>query len=150
MSATSDEAESEPKTAHAAGVAPLLRWLIRAASLGTLKREASAAAKATVIRVMLSAIAALLWLLVLGFLLATFVTWLSGVLGPIAAYAIVAAIFAAVALILHAVAASMAKHRHRFSLKAECGKDAPVDPTTIGALAVAALAGFFVGQRGKR
>ena len=59
-------------------------------------------------------------------------------------------VFAAVALILHAIAAGMAKRRHRFNFKAEFGKDGAIDQTTIGALAVAALAGFFVGQRGKR
>ncbi|MEJ0011243.1 MAG: hypothetical protein WDM94_01190 [Bauldia sp.] len=150
MSATSDQGESEPAAARTANAEPLLRWLIRAASLGALKREASAAARAAAIRVMLSIAAVLLWLLVAGFLLGAFVVWLAGLVGGIAAAAIVAAVFAIAAIILQAVAAQMARHRHRFNFTAEFGKDAPIDPTTMGALAVAALAGFFVGNRGKR
>ena len=149
MSATPDEGESEPAAARTASAAPLLRWLIRAASLAALKREASAAARATAIRVMLSVAAALLWLLVAGFLLGAFVVWLSGLVGGVAAAAIVAAVFAIAAIVLQAIAAQMARRRHHFNFKAEFGKDAPIDPTTLGALAVAALAGFFVGNRGK-
>jgi hypothetical protein len=147
MSNTSDETPTG--TTRTASAAPLLRLLIRAAGLAALKREATAAAKNTAIRVMLSVAAGILWLLVVGYLLATFTIWLSGLVGAIFACLIVAAIFAVIALILHLVAAGMKRQRHRFSLKAEFPKDAP-DATTLGALAVAALAGFFVGTRGKR
>ncbi|HVY20654.1 MAG TPA: phage holin family protein [Bauldia sp.] len=150
MSATSDEADSGPKTARSAGAAPLLRLLIRAVGLAALKREATAAAKNTAIRVALGVAAGLLWLLVLGYLLATFTIWLASLVGAIFACLIVAAIFAVIAIALHLVAAGIKRQRHHFSLKAELPKDMPVDPTTLGALAVAALAGFFVGTRGKR
>jgi hypothetical protein len=150
MSATSDEGESEPATARAAGAAPLLHWLVRAAGLAALKREAAVAARTAAIRVVLAVAAVLLWLLVAGFLLGAFVVWLSGIVGAIPAAAIVAAVFAIAAIVLQAIAAQLARRRHHFSFSAEFGKDAPVDPATLGALAVAALAGFFVGNRGRR
>lgn len=148
MSNTSDEAPAQK--ARTASAAPLLRLLIRAAGLAALKREATAAAKNTAIRVMLGVVAGLLWLLVVGYLLATFTIWLSTVVGPIFACLIVAAIFAVIALVLHLIAAQMKRQRHSFNLSANLPKDMPVDSTTLAALAVAALAGFFVGTRGKR
>jgi hypothetical protein len=68
-------------------------------------------------------------MLVLGYLLATFTIWLAGVVGAIYACLIVAAIFALVAVVLHLVAASVAR-RHRWNLRAE-------------------IPGFFAGSRGK-
>jgi len=107
-------------------------------------------------RMALRVVAGILWLLVAGFLMAAFVIWLSSVVGAIAACAIVAAAFAVVALILHFVAARMARRRHTWSLKtqfpglAEAIGNGTLDDSALGALAVAALAGFFVGLRGKR
>ena len=104
----------------------------------------------------LRVVAGILWLLVAGFLMGAFVIWLSGMVGPIAACAIVAAAFAVIALILHVIAARMARRRHTWNLKtqfpglAEAIDNGTLDDSALGALAVAALAGFFVGLRGKR
>jgi hypothetical protein len=122
---------------------------MRAAGLAALKREAAAAARATALRVALTALAIVLWMLVLGYLIATFTIWLAGVVGAIYACLIVAAFFALIALVLHLVAAGIARRRHHWNLKAEMPSFDGIDQTTLGALAVAALAGFFVGNRGK-
>jgi hypothetical protein len=148
MSSPEPEGTNE-KRAGAASGATLLRLLMRAVGLAALKREAQAAARATAIRVGLTAAAAILWLLVLGYLLATFTIWLAGLVGPIYACLIVAAIFALIAVVLHLVAASIARRRHRWNFKAEMPNLEGIDQTTLGALAIAALAGFFVGTRGK-
>ena len=156
MSTTPDTEEPAPAAASSAGgTAPLLRWLTRAASLGALRREAKATARNAGIRVMLTVTAGLLWLLVLGFLLGAFVVWLAGVVGGIAACAMVAAFFAVVALILHAVSARMARRKHRWQLETQfpglskAVGNTSLDEKTLGALVVAALAGFFIGLRGR-
>jgi Flp pilus assembly protein TadB len=144
------EAETEDTGAtRASSSAALLRLVMRAIGLAALKREAAAAARATALRVALTVAAGIFWLLVLGYLLATFTIWLAGIVGSIYACLIVAAIFALIALVLHLVAARMARRRHRWNLKAEMPNLDGIDQTTLGALAVAALAGFFVGNRGK-
>jgi Flp pilus assembly protein TadB len=157
MSTTPENDESAAAEApHAARNARLLRWLVRAASLTALKREATATAKNAGTRVALKVVAGVLWLLVAGFLMAAFVIWLSGIVGAIIACAIVAAAFAVIALVLHLIAARMARRRHTWNLKtqfpglAEAIGNGTLDDSALGALAVAALAGFFVGLRGKR
>jgi hypothetical protein len=139
-----------PGARRAASGAALFRLVMRAVGLAALKREATAAARATAIRVALTVVAGVLWLLVAGYLLATFTIWLAGIVGSIYACLIVAAIFALAAIVLHLVAASVARRRHRWNLKAEMPNLDGIDQTTLGALAVAALAGFFVGGRGKQ
>ena len=75
--------------------------------------------------------------------------------GDIAACAIVAAFFAIVAVILHAVSARMARRKHRWHLEtqfpglSEAIGSTSLDEKTLGALVVAALAGFFIGLRGR-
>lgn len=134
----------------------LLRWMIQAASLAALRGEVAAIARRTSRRAMLTAIAVLLWALVAGFLLAAFVVWLSGVLGPIWACAIVAAAFAAVALVLHLVAARMARDQPWVRFKAhvrelvEAAGQGAVEEGAVGALAVIALVGYILGRSRRR
>lgn len=122
MSATSEEGESEPSAARSASAAPLLRWLLRAAGLAVLKREAANAARTAATRVILAIATALLWLLVAGFLLGAFVVWLSGIVGAVPAAAILAAVFAVAAIVLQAVGAQLARRRHHFNLAGNRGR----------------------------
>jgi hypothetical protein len=85
---------------------------MRAVGLAALKREASAAVRATALRVALAVAAGIFWLLVVGYLLATFTIWLAGLVGSIYACLIIAAIFAVLALILQLVRASIARRQH--------------------------------------
>lgn len=159
MSDTTKPGEDSPGAAgepHAARTSSLLRWMIQAASLAALRGEAAAVAHRASRRAMLTATAVLLWALVAGFLLGAFVIWLSGRVGPILACVIVAAAFAVVALILHLVAARMARQAPWAQFKAhvrelvEAADQGAVEEGAIGALAVIALAGYILGSRGRR
>lgn len=148
--------EPDGENHHDARNARLLRWLIQATSLAALKGEAQAMARNAGIRAMLKVIAAVLWLLVVGFLLAAFVIWLSGIVGAIAACAIVAAIFAVVALVVQLIGARMARRRPHWHLKtafpalADAVKNGTLDDSALGALVLAVLAGLFLGIRGRK
>ena len=149
-------AESSSAPDHSARNARLLRWLIQATSLAALKGEAQAMARSAGIRAMLKAAAVVLWLLVAGFLLAAFTIWLSGIVGPIPACAIVAAAFALTALVLQLIGARMARHRPHWHLKtafpalSEAVRNGTLDDSALGALVLAVLAGLFLGVRGRK
>jgi hypothetical protein len=141
--------------AHADANARLYRWLVQAASLAALRGEAANVARRASLRAVLSAAAGLAWLLVAGFLLGALVVWLSGIVGPIYACAIVAGGFAVIALILHLVAARLARQQPWAQLKAHireavASADEATGEGTIGVLALVALAGFMLGARGRR
>jgi hypothetical protein len=140
---------------HADANARLYRWLVQAASLAALRGEAANVARRASLRAMLSAAAGLAWVIVAGFLLGALVVWLSGVVGPIYACAIVAAGFAVVAVILHLVAARLARQQPWARLKAHIREaveatDETAGEGAIGVLALVALAGFVLGTRGRR
>jgi len=156
VSDATEDRPPAPEASHAARNTGLLHWLLQAASLAALRGEAAEIAHRASRRVMLTAIAGLLWVLVAGFLLGALVIWLSGKVGPIYACAIVAGAFAVVALILHLIAARLARHQPWARFKAhvrelvEAAGNGAVEEGTLGALAVIALAGFILGSRGRR
>lgn len=140
---------------HADANSHLYRWLVQAAGIAALRGEAAAVARRTGLRVALSAGAGVAWALVAGFLLAALVVWLSGVVGAILACAIVAGGFALIALVLHLVAARLARQQPWARLKAHvremaAAADSGTGEGAVGALALVALAGFMLGARGKR
>lgn len=151
-----DGADATAEEAHAARNRRLLRWLIQATSLTALRGEAAAMARRASRRAMLTVAAGLLWLMAVGFAFGAFVVWLSGQVGTILACAIVAATFAAVALVLQLIAARMARKRpeSRFKLHlrelADAVGNGAAEETAVGALAIIALAGFILGLRGKK
>jgi hypothetical protein len=148
-------AASAADPAHADANAHLYRWLVQAASLAALRGEAANVAGRAGLRAALTAAAGLAWLLVAGFLLGALVVWLSGVVGPIYACAIVAGAFAVIALIFHLVAGRLARQQPWARLKAHireamASADVTAGEGAIGVLALVALAGFVLGTRGRR
>ena len=89
----------------------MLGSLISTIGLSALKNEVTSAAERTGRRAGLYALAAVLWLTAFGFLLAALAVWLTRLWGPIAAYAVVAAGLAVVALIVHLIIALSARRR---------------------------------------
>jgi hypothetical protein len=154
-----DKAGEDPQAAAGAAqhqTSTLLRWMIQAASLAALRGEIAAIARRTSRRVVLMAVALLLWALVAGFLLAAFVVWLAGVVGAIWACVILAAVFAVVALVLHLVSARMARDQPWTRFKAhvrelvEAAGQGVVEEGAVGALAVIALVGYILGRSRRR
>lgn len=140
---------------HEARNARLLRWLIQATSLVALKGEAAAMARAARTRAILKTIEIVFWIVVIGFAFGAFVTWLASVVGPLWACAIIAGVAAVVALILHLIGAYMSRHRPTIHLQsafpalAQASREGLLDDAALGALALAALAGIFLGTRSK-
>jgi hypothetical protein len=148
------ETHDTGQSAHADANVRLYRWLVQAAGLAALRGEAEAMARRASLRVMLSAAAGLAWLLVAGFLLGALVVWLSGLVGPILACAIVAGGFALVAVVLHVIVSRLARQQPWARLKAHIREvveaaDETAGEGAIGALALVALAGFVLGARGR-
>jgi hypothetical protein len=85
------------------------------AGLAALKREATAAVRATALRVGLTVAAGIFWLLVVGYLLATFTIWLAGLVGAVYACLIVAAIFAVLAVIVQLIRANLTRRPHSWT-----------------------------------
>jgi hypothetical protein len=83
----------------------MLRWLISAVGLAALREELQRLAR----RAALSAVAIVLWLIVVGFALAAFTVWLASVVGVIWALLIVAGAFALMAIVIHVIVATMAR-----------------------------------------
>lgn len=133
----------------------MLGRLISTIGLSALKNQVTTAAERTGRRAGLYALAAVLWLTASGFLLAALAVWLTRLWGPIAAYAVVAAGLAVVALIVHLIIALSARRRPRSDFSATLsglGLVAPAGAAAgpgadIGALAVVAVVGWLLGRR---
>jgi len=129
----------------------MLSWLLSALGLAALRSELAAMARRARQRALLLTLAALLWLAAIGFAFAALTIWLAGVLGPLAATAIVAVTFALIAGALQ-LAASMALRRDTSPTVAELladGGSAKLSggaANTLGSLAIVALAGYVIGR----
>jgi len=131
----------------------MLGRLISTIGLTALKNEVTTAAERTGRRAGLYALATVLWLTAFGFLLAALAVWLTRLWGPIAAYAVVAAGLAVLALIVHLILALSARRRPQTDFSAALsGLAAPAGAAAgpgadIGALAVVAVVGWLLGRR---
>lgn len=130
----------------------MLGRLISTIGLSALKSEITSAAERTGRRAALYAVAAILWLTTIGFLLAALAIWLTGLWGPIAACAAVAGGLAVLALIVHLVLALSARRRPRSDFGATLGLSTPAGAAArpggdIGALAIVAVVGWLLGRR---
>jgi hypothetical protein len=131
----------------------MLGRLISTIGLSALKNQVTSAAERTGRRAGLYALAAVLWLTAFGFLLAALAVWLTRLWGPIAAYAVVAAGLAVVALIVHLIIALSARRQPQSDFGAALAglaapAGAPAGPgSDIGALAVVAVVGWLLGRR---
>ncbi len=131
----------------------MLRWLISTVGLAALQGEVSAAVRRAVRRALLGALAVLLWLVALGFAVATFIIWLSGELGPIAACGIVAAALAIGGLVVQFVLAMSASRRRRerppsplSDLAAGFDGKPGAGVGTLGSMVIVAVAGYLLGR----
>ncbi|MEX0851714.1 MAG: hypothetical protein WD036_00295 [Bauldia sp.] len=127
----------------------MLSWLFSAVGLAALKGEFAAIRRRTRRRVVALLLAALFWLLALGFALAALTVWLTGQLGGLAACAIVAGGAAVIALVLQLVASMTGRRpaQSTASLFAEGGPRAGgADGGMLGSVAIAALAGYLLGR----
>jgi hypothetical protein len=134
----------------------MLGRLASTIALSALGSNVSAMAERAGKRAALLAVAALLWLTALGFLVAALAVWLTRLVDPIMAYAIVAAGLAVIALLVHLGMALSARRRPRSDFGATlAGLAAPAGsasgPTAgaggdIGALAVVAVVGWLIGR----
>ena len=79
----------------------MLGQLLEAIGVAALKGEITAAVNRLKLRVILTAVAAVLWLLVFAFALAALTAWLATAVGAVAAAAIIAAVFVAGAIGVH-------------------------------------------------
>jgi hypothetical protein len=135
----------------------MLGRLISGLGLVALRNEARAMAERAGKRAALYALAAILWLVALGYLVAAFTIWLSSELGAIAACAIVAAALAAVGLIVQVSLAMSAGRRKRAEGSVSLPGFAATDPASdasgsgsggdIGVLAFVAVIGWRLGRQ---
>lgn len=139
--------------AHESGYGHLLHWLLVAASVISLREQARTMARNLMMRSALLAIAALLWLVAAGFLVAILIVWLATLVGVMAALAIVAAGLALIAIVLHVIAARLARKRRGWSWQTpftelnQALHAGNVDEAAIGALMLAAISGLILGFR---
>jgi len=131
----------------------MVSWLLSALGLAALRSELAGMVRRARQRAMLLTLAALLWLAALGFAFSALVIWLAGLVGPLAATAIVAAVFAVIALGLQLAASATARRDPSptvAELLAEGGgkdaKDGGRPANTLGSLAIVALAGYVIGR----
>lgn len=130
----------------------MLGGLISTLGLSALKGEATAMAERAGKRAALYIVAGILWLCVLGFLIAALTVWLVGEFGGIVACAIVAAVLAALALIVQVSLTMSARRRQRAQVNVSvpgfsASGTASGPGSDIGALAVVAVVGWLLGRQ---
>ena len=142
------------------------QWLTAVAGVANLKGRLSALARRVAHRAMLTGIVGALYVIAAGFALAGFTLWLSGLLGPIAACAIVAALLAAFAFAIQfgmatkavevaavAPAAVMVEEvaeprqpRGRKTGETVADESELSDETVLASAALVSLAGYILGR----
>lgn len=132
----------------------LLRWLISTIGFAALKGEVAAMAGRAGRRGILYALAVLFWLSASGFVMAAGTVWLAGLLGTIAACAIVAAALALIGLGLQ-LGLALSAHRRRHvgitlpptDLTPPAAGAASQNGGVLGSLAIVAIVGWLLGRR---
>jgi hypothetical protein len=139
------------------------QWLTAAAGVEGLKSEATTLARRIVRRAMLTGLVGLLWLVAGGFAVAGFSVWLAGLVGIVAACAIVAAILAAAALAIQLgmsvdkapspaapAAAETDDDPPRHQARDAGNEDTVSDDAALAGAAFVSLAGYMLGRMVKK
>ena len=136
----------------------LLRWLISTIGLAALKGEITAAASRAGKRSALYFVAAIAWLVALGFLVAALTIWLSNWLGPIAACGIIAGVLIVVGVAIQVGLAITSRRRDppavdplaALGAPAAAGAAVQAAGGTLGSLALIAVIGWLLGRQATR
>jgi hypothetical protein len=133
----------------------ILRWLISAIGFAALKGEVSSVARRVGNRALLVALLALLWVTAFGLALAALTVWLSALVGVAAACGIVATGVALVGLIILLVMIFGNRTESKAApvglpfpgLTANPGGTPRIDGSSLGSMAVVAIAGYLLGRQ---
>jgi hypothetical protein len=133
----------------------LLRWLISAVGLATLKGEVSQAVGRATRRALLAAVIGILWLIAIGFAIAALAVWLSHVLGTAAACAIIAGGLAVIGLALQLVLALGGKRKpppaatpfSAAGTATDATEGTPFEGQNLTSIALIGVIGYLIGRQ---
>jgi len=125
----------------------MIARLLSTLGLATVRNELAARARRARRQAILIAFAILFLLIAIGYGLATLTAWLAGLLGPIAAYGIIAGVFAFLALIVMLIsAAGSGRERPAPPRPRPEPAAAEADDNVLGSLAAIVIAGYMLGR----